>query len=265
MIVPNQTDGSADAQLVEVQKSYWSDVDVEHFRWQTQAGYIAQTEAALLDGTVLEAGERFLEIGCGEGGNLYHLPKRGQEGKIFGVDFSLPKLRFAAGATGALVAMADAARLPYRRGSFDAVLIRDLLHHVPDRGAVLAEAVRVLRPGGRLTVIEPNGRNPIIAAMALAIRAERGMLTSTLRRVEGELRAAGVVNPVSGRRQAMPLSRVVLHYRMGVPSLGNNRPVAWLLGALERVAELLPPSVWAYFIVRGTSPEARAQPSQPGH
>jgi len=61
----------------------------------------------------------------------------------------------------------------------------------------------------------------------------------------------------SAWRQAMPLSRVVLHYRMGLPSLGKIRPVAWLLGALERIAELLPRSIWAYFVVlRHLSQEA---------
>src|SRR5205807_10163941 len=60
-------------------------------------------------------------------------------------------------------------RLPFRSGTFDAVLVRDLLHHVPDRRAVVSEALRVLRSGGSITVIEPNGRNPLIASMAITI------------------------------------------------------------------------------------------------
>src|SRR2546430_1117040 len=83
-----------------------------------------------------------------------------------------------------------------------------------------------LKPGGRITVIEPNGRNPIVAAMALAIGAERGMLASTVDRVTAELRSAGADGLMVARQQPLPVSRVVLHYRFGAPSLGANRFIA---------------------------------------
>jgi hypothetical protein len=111
--------------------------------------------------------------------------------------------------------------------------------------------VRVLRPGGTITVIEPNGRNPIVAAMAIAIRAERGMLSSTLDRLEEELRLAGVADLQTSYRQAMPISRVILHYRLGAPSLGRSRIVRGILRSLERAAELMPRSLWAYFVAQG--------------
>jgi SAM-dependent methyltransferase len=243
--------------FVETQKSYWKDVDAAHFEWQTENPYIARTEAALLAAARVLPGERYLEIGCGEGANLHHLPGSGNGERLFGIDFSPAKARFAAASTTAIVAAGDAGRLPYRSGSFDAALVRDLLHHVPERGAVLAEAVRVIRPGGRLTVIEPNGRNPLVAAMALGIPAERGMLPSTLDRVESELRLAGVSDLTSCYRQPMPISRVLLHYRVGAPRLAGSPTIRQILRSLERAAEALPRPLWAYFVVQGKVPPYR--------
>jgi len=47
--------------------------------------------------------------------------------------------------------------------------------------------------------------------------------------------------------EPLPLRRLVLHYRFGLPSLGRVRPARAALAAVERVARrLLPPSRWAY-------------------
>jgi demethylmenaquinone methyltransferase/2-methoxy-6-polyprenyl-1,4-benzoquinol methylase len=54
-----------------------------------------------------------------------------------------------AGLTGVV---ADGGRLPFRADAFDAVLLTDALHHLPDRRAALAEAHRVCRLGGVLVV-----------------------------------------------------------------------------------------------------------------
>lgn len=71
-------------------------------------------------------------------------------------DLSLPMLRAQAGA-GTPRAAADAQALPFPEAAFDAAFCVNLLEHVPEPGAVFAECARVLRPGGRLLVITPNG------------------------------------------------------------------------------------------------------------
>lgn len=254
------------------QRAFWREADPTHFRWQTEAPYIAASEARLLDGLFdglsgeIDDGAapgpatRLLELGCGEGANLVHLlrgsRRRPDDARptIYAVDFAHAKARFAAQATGASCLRADAARVPFADDSFDAVLIRDLLHHVPSRRAVLAEALRVLRPGGALAVVEPNGRNPLIALTAVAISAERGMLASTSSGIAAELRALGCEVRSVEERQPMPLSRVLLHYRYGRPRLGARPEVQALLARLERIAERLPRALWAYFVIRGHKP-----------
>src|SRR5215471_18394866 len=53
-------------------------------------------------------------------------------------------------------AVADAQALPFQRGSFANIVGVDVLHHIERPRRFLAEAVRVLRPGGRLILMEPS-------------------------------------------------------------------------------------------------------------
>jgi SAM-dependent methyltransferase len=49
----------------------------------------------------------------------------------------------------------DACRIPFADGSLRAIAMTNVLHHVPDVAAFLAEAARVVRPGGAIVMIEP--------------------------------------------------------------------------------------------------------------
>jgi SAM-dependent methyltransferase len=235
-----------------LQVEYHRDTDPAHVAWQTAGPYFAATEAHLLDEVRCATGERLLEVGCGEGANLYHL--RRVDGARFGIDFSFNKVKVAA-ATGAQVACADATRLPFANSIFDVVLIRDLLHHVPERVDVLHEAHRVLRRGGRLHLIEPNARAPLVILQALTVRAERGLLRSTATRLREELAAAGFCNVELTRAQPFPIERVLLHPSFGSPSLGASPVVAGALSAFTALAShVVPRAAWLYLCIAATRP-----------
>ena len=91
-----------------------------------------------------------LEVGVGTGLVAQALTRRGRV--VFGVDLSLPMLRYAQGRVPGRVVAGDALRLPVRSGSVDGVVMIHVLHVVGDMTGTLAEAARVLRPGGRLAV-----------------------------------------------------------------------------------------------------------------
>jgi ubiquinone/menaquinone biosynthesis C-methylase UbiE len=59
-------------------------------------------------------------------------------------------------------------RLPFKDNTFSAVIMVDALHHVYDQAASAAEMLRVVRPGGRLVIEEPDINSWIIKAVALA-------------------------------------------------------------------------------------------------
>lgn len=103
-------------------------------------------------------GGRLLDIGTGTGRVLELLGPRVQEG--LGIDASRQMLALArarlarAGLSHCGVRLADMYRLPLPDGSFDLAIMQMVLHYASDPQAVLAEAARVLRAGGRLVVID---------------------------------------------------------------------------------------------------------------
>ncbi|MEO6951241.1 MAG: class I SAM-dependent methyltransferase [Polyangia bacterium] len=234
--------------------AYHRQADLDHAAWQREGAYFSETEAQLLANVRLEAGEKLLEIGCGEGGNLWHL--RGRAGARFGIDFSLARARAASKeSAGAIVACADATRLPFADESFDVTLVRDLLHHVPTRLDVLTQAYRVTRHGGRLHLFEPNARAPLALLQAATVRAERGVLRSTERRLRDELEATGWKHIELHHAQPFPIERVVLNPRFGLPSFGRYAPVREALLAFTRLAErVVPELAWLYLCFTAVKP-----------
>jgi SAM-dependent methyltransferase len=92
-----------------------------------------------------------LEIGVGTG--LIALPLHELGYDVLGVDLAHSMLELAHSRIGERVTQSDAAHLPLRSASVDAVVAVWVLHVAGDREGVLGEVVRVLRPSGRLIVV----------------------------------------------------------------------------------------------------------------
>src|SRR5215218_7947343 len=122
-----------------------------HHRWRARAAELAQ----------LAPGAAALDVCCGTGDLALELAGRvGPDGSVVGCDFSEPMLGAARakgerrGSGRVRFEWADALELPYPDASFDAATIGFGARNLADLDRGLAELRRVVRPGGRLVILE---------------------------------------------------------------------------------------------------------------
>jgi demethylmenaquinone methyltransferase / 2-methoxy-6-polyprenyl-1,4-benzoquinol methylase len=127
-------------------------------RWRREAA-----NAAIGDGAT-----RVLDLATGTGDLALELAHQGVP-LVVGADFSGEMLRVAERKlaqrheTRICLARGNAMQLPFADGSFDAVTVAFGLRNMPDYAAAIAEMARVLRPGGRLVILEMTPlRQPLL-------------------------------------------------------------------------------------------------------
>ena len=114
----------------------------------------------------LRPGDRLLDLGCGFGRHAFEALRRGA--RVVAYDMALPELGQVAATAHAMKEAGeiaptlscasvngDGTRLPFADESFDRIIASEVMEHVPDDDAALAEFIRVLRPGGTIAITVP--------------------------------------------------------------------------------------------------------------
>lgn len=176
--------------------------------WRRSCGLMAER---------LPPGEnlRILDLGCGPGVSALELARRRPGDAVAGIDSAWRMLRqaqrrhVAEGRAAGRISWirADAAQLPFASGSIDALTGHSFLYLLPDRDAALREFLRVLRPGGRLVLVEPNDRPLRIGELLGVSRDPRFLLSMGLWRLASRIRGRFVATRLSATLRGAGFAR----------------------------------------------------------
>ena len=133
---------------------------------------VVAQRAATLRALALQAGERVVDVGSGPGLLAAEMATQvGPAGRVIGLDLSDSMLALSRQRCGELATSvslsflkADAARLPFADSMFDVAVSTQVYEYVPDVPAALAEVYRVLRPGGRVVILDTDWDSIVWAA-----------------------------------------------------------------------------------------------------
>lgn len=240
------------------QFKYFAKVENKRFFWQTGNAFIVEKEKEILSVMGADKKQSVLEVGCGEGANIFNLDFLGG---IVGIDYSLNRLKFAKNQINnkknkSFFVCGDGSNLPFLNNKFDLVFSKDVFHHLNNKKMLISEMVRACKQNGTLCIAEMNGRTNFIGKFfASLVRNERGMKHLNIREIISFLDEAGAINIKVIMKQPLLFYRVLFHYRLFTFRLSIFKPIKKLVNSLEEFAEhFIKEEKWGYIIILAENP-----------
>ncbi len=256
---------------------HWREIEDERFARYEQMFVWREDMAALFEPADVKAGHTVLDFGCGPGYVAIEMARRvGATGHVHGVDLNE---RFIDSATSRAQVAGVADRIsfhhvtdgrpPLADASVDRVICKNVLEYVPDAPAQIAELMRVLRPGGKIHLLdsdwafvvvqpwEPDVVREFFAAAAPAFREPY-----IGRKLPGLLTDAGfeqirvrIMAGADREGRLLPVLRNMASYAREFGTLPDERLDDLLSGAEAAIGRGHFLAILPQFVVTATAPE----------
>ncbi len=189
--------GSEDVQIVNIARLY-QDTDVSDLpSTVTDVAFGCGNPTAI---SAMRPGEVVLDLGSGGGIDCFLAAKMvGDTGKVYGVDMTPEMIALArknaekVGATNVEFRLGEIEQLPIEGESIDVIISNCVINLSPDKDRVFREAVRVLKPGGRLQVSDIVWTKPVPDTIKNDMESWAGCIAGALLESDyvGKIQAAG--------------------------------------------------------------------------
>jgi ubiquinone/menaquinone biosynthesis C-methylase UbiE len=152
----------------------------------------------------LAAGHKVLDVGCGIGGATFPIAEAvGPNGLAAGIDISLAMIeavrKRAAGRPGVDFQVGDATSIPFADKFFDSARCERVFLYLPDRLAAIREMMRVVKPGGRICLVDTEldssaiySKNPALTRKMTSLVAASMPNPNSARELPALARQAGL-------------------------------------------------------------------------
>lgn len=218
-----------------LQRSYYETRPIEHNHRMVlkRSPYVLNHVDHMIDFAGLKPGQRILDVGCGMG--KYTIPLREKGYEVEGFDLSPRLLEMLSGEAASVPTICgDLHNIdPALFGKYDHVIGFFMLHHLFDLDKAFGQIAKLVKPGGRVSFIEPNPNCPLFWAQitfmpTMSWKAEKGIFNLGKRNLRGIIERAGLKNPQISQYGILP------------PFARNWRGAAVVEAGFDKIAPLRP-------------------------
>lgn len=218
-----------------LQRTYYETRPIEHNHRMVlqRSPYVLNHVEHMIDFAGLQPGQRILDVGCGMG--KFTIPLQEMGYTVEGFDLSPRLLEMLSNEAPSIPTICgDVQDMdPALYGKYDHVIGFFMLHHLFDLDKAFGQFAKLLKPGGRVSFIEPNPNCPLFWAQitlmpTMSWKAEKGIFNLGKRNLRGIIARAGLEKNLISQYGILP------------PFIRNRRGAAAFEAGFDKIAPLRP-------------------------